>query len=360
MTLGAGGTLLRKAVKNNLSKKSSVADNESVYGQRPSETAESGVSGRGDATAPNQEDELSSAFERSISCLSGEEEPLPLPPPPNTSASMTSLDSIDLLPPPPPEMCYGQTENHYHSSPVTSPLGPPKPFPVDQKSLPPVGPSSVNRPKPPTLKKSNSVQKSSSRKISFDDNVQMIEHPASPNPPAIPKYVPAAPIRNENPRKITWAEAEAGDSSSLPRSFLENLQKVMNKKWQVAEKCQANVEMTPHKVLGFRTEEPVSKVGQPNLYSKNSAIGAWVLETQMYAHEPPFYQQESPPQARQQQSQHQHIQQQQMQHQQIHHQQQQQQQLQQQQQQQHLQQQQLQQQQHQYQQQLQQQFSESV
>merc|ERR1712037_566994 len=165
----------------------------------------------------------------------------------------------------------------------------------DQKSLPPVGPSSANRPKPPTLKKSNSVQKSSSRKISFDDNVQMIEHPASPNPPAIPKYVPAAPIRNENPRKITWAEAEAGDSSSLPRSFLENLQKVMNKKWQVAEKCQANVEMTPHKVLGFRTEEPVSKVGQPNLYSKNSAIGAWVLETQMYAHEPPIYQQRSPP-----------------------------------------------------------------
>merc|ERR1712088_25868 len=292
MTLGAGGTLLRKAVKNNLSKKSSVADNESLYGQRPPETAESSVSGRGDATAPNQEDELSSAFERSISCLSGEEEPLPLPPPPNTSASMTSLDSIDLLPPPPPEMCYGQTENHYHSSPVTSPLGPPKPFPVDQKSLPPAGPSSANRPKPPTLKKSNSVQKSSSRKISFDDNVQMIDHPASPNPPAIPKYVPAAPIRNENPRKITWADTEAGDSSSLPRSFLENLQKVMNKKWQVAEKCQANVEMTPHKVLGFRTEEPVNKVGQPNMYSKNSAIGAWVLETQMYAHEPPFYQQE--------------------------------------------------------------------
>merc|ERR1719382_276431 len=129
----------------------------------------------------------------------------------------------------------------------------------------------------------------------------------------------------------------------------------MNKKWQVAEKCQANVEMTPHKVLGFRTEEPVSKVGQPNLYSKNSAIGAWVLETQMYAHEPQFYQQESPPQVRQQQSQHQHMQQQQqqMQHQQI----QQQQQLQQQQlqQQQLQQQQQLLQEQQQYQKQLQQQ-----
>merc|ERR1712013_899668 len=316
MTLGAGGTLLRKAVKNNLSKKSSVAENESIYGQRSADSVDSGVSGRGFATAPSQDDESSSAFERSISCMSGEEEPLPLPPPPNTSASMTSLDSIDLLPPPPPEMCYGQpTENHYHSSPVTSPLGPPKPLPGEQKSLPPVGPppSSSNRPKPPTLKKSNSVQKSSSRKISFDDNVQMIDHPASPNPPAIPKYVPAGPIRNENPRKITWADTEAGDSSSLPRSFLENLQKVMNKKWQVAEKCQANVEMTPHKVLGFRTEEPVNKVGQPNMYSKNSAIGAWVLETQMYAHEPPFYQQDSPPQVRQQPSQLNHIQQQQQQ-----------------------------------------------
>merc|ERR1711902_158909 len=225
--------------------------------------------------------------------------------------------------------CYGQpTENHYHSSPVTSPLGPPKPLPGEQKSLPPVGPPpsssslSANRPKPPTLKKSNSVQKSSSRKISFDDNVQMIDHPASPNPPAIPKYVPAAPIRNENPRKITWADSEAGDSSSLPRSFLENLQKVMNKKWQVAEKWQAN------------------------MYSKNSAIGAWVLETQMYAHEPPFYQQDSPPQVRQQSSQLDHIQQQQqqMQQQQILLQQQQQ-----------LQQQHIQQQQQQYQQQLQQQ-----
>jgi hypothetical protein len=107
-------------------------------------------------------------------------------------------------------------------------------------------------------------------------------------PPTILKFTPLAPIRNEKPRKLTWGETEA---EGLPTSFLENLQKVMNKKWQVAEKCQANVEMTPHKVLGFRTEEPVSKVGQPNLYSKNSAIGAWVLETQMYAHEPQFYQQ---------------------------------------------------------------------
>ena len=62
----------------------------------------------------------------------------------------------------------------------------------------------------------------------------------------------------------------------------------MSKKWQVAEKCRANEETTPHEVLGFR-DEPINKVGQPNLYSKNSSIGAWVLETQMYAHEPQYY-----------------------------------------------------------------------
>jgi len=315
MSLGAGGTLLRKAVKNNLKK--SVIDNESMYIQKPGEgdiSIESSSVGE-EETRSLLEDELSSAFERSMSCMSNEEESLPLPPPPNNSMSLTSLDSIDQLPPPPPEMCYGETENHYHVSPITTPLGPPKPFPPDMSSLPPIGQSPNHKPKPPTLKKSNSVQKGSSRRISFDDNVQMIEAPGSLSSPSIPKYSPPAPIRNTNPKKITWSNAEAGDTSSLPRSFLENLQKVMNKKWQVAEKCQAMPEMTPHKVLGFRTDEPVNKVGQPNLYSKNSAIGAWVLETQMYTHQPQYYQQESPPQLqRQNHPQHLHQQQLQQQH----------------------------------------------
>jgi len=302
MSLGAGGTLLRKAVKNSLSKKCAV-DSESIYGQRSVDCDVSVDSSVGEEEEEVErrasiiEDELSSAFERSMSCMSGEEETLPLPPPPNTCMSMTSLDSIDILPPPPPEMCYGDTENHYHVSPITTPIGLPKPFPTDMSSLPPIGPSPVHKAKPPTLKKSNSVQKGpSSRRISFDDNVQMIEAPGSPQLPMIPKYEPAVPIRNNNPKKLTWTTAEAGDTNSLPRSFLDSLQKVMNKKWQVAEKCQANKDMTPHKVLGFRTDEPVGKVGQPNMYSKNSAIGAWVLETQMYAHQPQYYQEDSPPQ----------------------------------------------------------------
>merc|ERR1712200_101928 len=139
-----------------------------------------------------------------------------MPPPPISSLSLESLDSLDLLPP--------------------------------------SGPS-----RPSTLKKSNSVHKApSSRKISFDDNVQMFEPSPCADSSTIQKFTPLAPIRNENPRKLSWGDSNTKDSKVLPRSFLENLQKVMNKKWQVAEKCQANVEMTPHKVLGFRTEEPTT------------------------------------------------------------------------------------------------------
>jgi len=334
MSIGAGGTLLRKAVRNSLSKKS--LDNENVYQQRNTDelSAEScnGNSFGGDeepslSSDTAHDDPLSSAFERSMSCML-EDESLPLPPPPRVD-SITSLDDIDQLPPPPPDMCYNdQTSqvytnranlqsntrfpesNHYHVSPVTSPNIQSKPFiPNDQ----PLGSHPVSRLPPPcpsnkstlssnkgvqnsaisTIKKSGTLQKSS-RRISFDDHVQMIDAPPSPGsltPTAnIPKYSPAAPIRH-NPKKLSFGQDSNDNYNSLPRSFLDNLQKVMSKKWQVAEKCRANEETTPHEVLGFR-DEPINKVGQPNLYSKNSAIGAWVLETQMYAHEPQYYDQE--------------------------------------------------------------------
>jgi len=336
MTLGAGGTLLRKAVRNSLSKKS--LDNESVYQQRNTDEL-SGGSCNGNSfvvdgdtavsTDPAHEDILSSAFERSMSCML-EDESLPLPPPPRVD-SVSSLDDIDQLPPPPPDMCYNAppnqgymhrtnlqsnamfTEsNHYHVSPVTSPNVQSKPFlPNDQQMgshtltrLPPPCPSSkstmssakgVHNSAISTLKKSGTLQKSS-RRISFDDHVQMIDAPPSPGAATpianIPKYSPAAPIRH-NPKKLSFGQDSNDNYNSLPRSFLDNLQKVMSKKWQVAEKCRANEETTPHEVLGFR-DEPINKVGQPNLYSKNSSIGAWVLETQMYAHAPQYYEEGQP------------------------------------------------------------------
>ena len=79
-----------------------------------------------------------------------------------------------------------------------------------------------------------------------------------------------------------------------PRDFLKDLQRVMTKKWQVAEKCregsQPNVRegtpsspamLTPHQVLGFR--DPIDKLGSGHTYSRDESVGAWVLQTQQYA-----------------------------------------------------------------------------
>merc|ERR1719367_776259 len=63
------------------------------------------------------------------------------------------------------------------------------------------------------------------------------------------KYSPQGPIRN-NPKKLSANE----NYNSLPRSFMDNLTKVMSKKWQVAEKCRQNENTSPYEVLGFRDE----------------------------------------------------------------------------------------------------------
>jgi len=307
---GGGGTLLRKKAMRNSSLSKKGQDNEIVNGQKISDElgpAGPGVSCRDervmgrevrechqthDQTKIPAQDLLSSAFEQSLSCAL-EEEALPLPPPPRMD-SISSLDDIDLLPPPPPDMM--GYENHYHVSQVTSPV----------VGLPPVTPQSKMSAKQQlssgsTLKKSGGASQKPSRRISFDDHVQMIEAPRSNTEPLPPletptrkaepilKYSPASPIRNPNPKKLSFGLDTAENYSSLPRAFIDNLQKVMNKKWQVAEKCRENMDTSPYEVLGFR-DEPVNKVGQPNMYSKNSAIGAWVLETQMYAQTPTYYQ----------------------------------------------------------------------
>ena len=301
--VGGGGTLLRKKAMRNSSLSKKSQDMEITSGQKIAD--ESCRDGR---VTPREQGEtsdlLSSAFEQSLSSAM-EEEALPLPPPPRMD-SISSLDDIDLLPPPPPDMVGYDT--HYHVSPVTSPVsGLPPPTPQRQQT------ARLQAASASTLKKSG--QKPSSRRISFDDHVQMIDAPiSSPEPPPpletpkrtaepILKYSPAGPIRNPNPKKLSFGQ-DTTDHHSLPRAFIDNLQKVMNKKWQVAEKCRENVETSPYEVLGFR-DSPASKVGQPNMYSKNSqAIGAWLLETQLYAQSPTYYQHDGQQQQLQQQLHH--------------------------------------------------------
>lgn len=406
--LGAGGTLLRKAVRNSLTRKPTTANTtpstgpvaDMSSGTPPDQRLHPSARLNNSSPAPPtrqtthssaqskpSEDPLSSAFERSLSSMSEDEglEGLPLPPPPRMD-SITSLDSIDQLPPPPPPDDYYEAvlpagihnssnnrnieSNHYHVSPVTSPsehcksivpgFGHPYPHhssmvghPVLNAVPAPGGPVVNGRPppspavsklppaspKPPVPnvtagclagKKSGSdapgkvgtalPTHKSSRRISFDDNVQMIEAPSTPsksmsparfspapsNPqsaviqhPAlsanaastggIVKFSPIPPVRL-SPGRLNFqsdedSAADRSNTNSLPRSFLADLQRVMNKKWKVSEKCRTERDTTPHEVLGFR-DEPIAQLGQPGLYSQNNAaIGAWVLNSQQYAPE---------------------------------------------------------------------------
>lgn len=80
--------------------------------------------------------------------------------------------------------------------------------------------------------------KKSNKKISF--NLIPQEVPPLPKKPPPPKR--AETTKLSSPKKL----------AEPPKDFLKDLQRVMRKKWQVAQKCKLEPETTPHEVLGFR------------------------------------------------------------------------------------------------------------
>ncbi|KAH1013428.1 hypothetical protein HUJ04_002413 [Dendroctonus ponderosae] len=80
--------------------------------------------------------------------------------------------------------------------------------------------------------------KKGSKKISF--NLTPQEVPPLPKKPNPPKRSESTKL--SSPKKLV----------EPPKEFLKDLQRVMRKKWQVAQKCKLEPETTPHEVLGFR------------------------------------------------------------------------------------------------------------
>lgn len=82
-------------------------------------------------------------------------------------------------------------------------------------------------------------------------------------------------------------------SSNPPRDFLKDLQRVMRKKWQVAQKCKLEPATTPHEVLGFRDFNNDDLLAAHNLnsgansshyYRETANVSHWVQEHYEYAH----------------------------------------------------------------------------
>ncbi|CAH0716167.1 unnamed protein product, partial [Brenthis ino] len=97
------------------------------------------------------------------------------------------------------------------------------------------------------------------KKISFN----LTDAPPSPRKPPPPK-------RNESTR-LSSPKKLADSNSNPPKEFLKDLQRVMRKKWQVAQKCKLEPATTPHEVLGFR-EYPLSDD------YKETSVSMWVQE----------------------------------------------------------------------------------
>ncbi|XP_063223677.1 uncharacterized protein LOC134531738 isoform X3 [Bacillus rossius redtenbacheri] len=129
------------------------------------------------------------------------------------------------------------------------------------------------------------------KKISFNFTPEEI---GSPLPPASPTYAsrslnkkPLPPKRSESTRLSAagMSPKRLSDADSTltppPKDFLKDLQRVMRKKWQVAQKCKLDTSTTPHEVLGFRDPPP------PIADYRETNVSNWVQEH--YGHRDNLY-----------------------------------------------------------------------
>lgn len=236
------------------------------------------------------------------SCMTDSMLSLPPPPEPTTCAMSASSLSLNSLPfPDPPDenvlkelsmtdpLVESQTSSSFsdetlsnkslnyaiastngsvETEPIYKTILKPPPYkspPVHNKySLPPPVPQKsvtfADSPPPVVLRK----------KVCFDDQVEKIlvspRHEKSP---------PLPPLRNKATFLTCTSPKRLCDSTcNPPQDFWKDLQRVVNKKLGVAQKCKMNLQMSPGEVLGFRDAEPIYESN----YYRETSTSNWVLE----------------------------------------------------------------------------------
>ncbi|XP_055635639.1 ras-associated and pleckstrin homology domains-containing protein 1 isoform X2 [Toxorhynchites rutilus septentrionalis] len=143
--------------------------------------------------------------------------------------------------------------------------------------------SSVNQtPPPPVPAKSVSFAESPvllRRKVCFEDEI--LDMPTSPRRTSRDIYstAPVPPPRAEATRlstSYTSPKRLSDSASNPPRDFLKDLQRVMNKKWQITQKCKLEPATTPHEVLGFR--DMPNESYSSHYYRESANVSHWVQE----------------------------------------------------------------------------------
>ena len=247
----------------------------------------------------------------SSNCMTDSMLSLPPPPEPTTCAMSASSLSLNSLPlPPPPDECVlkqlsmteslaesqtsltfsedtnsnknlnfthghinghtnGHINGHVETEPIYKTILKPPPYkspPVHNKySLPPPVPQKsvtfADSPPPPVVLR---------KKVCFDDQVEKIL--VSPRQEKAP---PLPPLRDKSTFLTCTSPKRLCDSASNPpQDFWKDLQRVVNKKLGVAQKCKMNLQMSPGEVLGFRDSEPIYESN----YYRETSTSNWVLE----------------------------------------------------------------------------------
>lgn len=306
-TLEKGGTLTRRqgTLKRQGSNRCSI-DSSSKSSSSPMTPDDNNFIKTPPSLTPTIEALKASSNLMSSSLMTDSMLSLPPPPPELVSDCMTaSTLSLDNLPlPPPPDECVlkeiSMNEQQIKSQqddmkmstkpnlklmmpmtngnnvvieaePIYKTILKPPPY----KSPPSVHNNKFSLP-PPVPQKTVSFADPSSppvvlrKKVCFDDQVEkFIVSPRQEKAPPLP------PVRDKS-TSLTFSSPKRLSESTCnpPQDFWVDLQRVVNKKLSVAQKCKMNLQMTPGEVLGFRDAEPVYET---NSYREKSTTN-WVIE----------------------------------------------------------------------------------
>lgn len=202
------------------------------------------------------------------------------PPEPVAEESMDSLD-LENLPPPPPELLNSDMESSGTPSPPPSSFPPPPPpLPTNDTVLAqPSGTLSSTIITNSCLKTTTNVNNGTAKRgVSFatelserlksraDNNVTNLGCTGRvlENGEGRECIYSGGGNKLNGQKRVGFNLSDNGSASQLPSSpkkleeppehFLKDLQRVMQKKWQVAQKCNSDRSTTPNEILGFRIE----------------------------------------------------------------------------------------------------------
>ncbi|CAL8110407.1 unnamed protein product [Orchesella dallaii] len=191
-----------------------------------------------------------------------------------------TMDSLDLenLPPPPPELLTSAPEPSNSANPLQVPFPPPPPPLNDTNVLTPSANivSSTITGNSCIKSNTNSDNYTVKRVVSFSNELSERLKSRSHDSTSATSHIPTGKEDvGENLYGMVGGNKTSGQkrvgfniydsnliqSSSSPKKledppehFLHDLQRVMQKKWQVAQKCNADRNTTPQEILGFRIE----------------------------------------------------------------------------------------------------------